>query len=466
MKKNLKNYIDKRFDYGFDFNEIADSIPSVKKKPIYRKPVFIGAVSLTLIGGITLGVCLPSLLKKDGKTPTVLTDIRLNEVVRPYNSEPVSLSDEYLTSIGDFTSDFFAQLNSERNRIFSPLSIMTCYSMLLEGCAGDSKTQLSAALHIDDLDKFREETKKMLENTSLNAETSVLEIAQSIWADSGFSDLIWPSYLDCLSENYYAEGYRAKLNSDEAKETLADWINEKTRNFLDVEAKDFKDYGGVVWLLNTIYLKSSWASSFNESADVKGTFTNLDKSLNEEITFMSKIEEGLYYSDAELTLASLNLSDGLKVNFLLPNRETDASAILNGEKYLDLLLNQHTLAKTFGSLNIRLPQFKMMQSIGLVDIMKNLGATDIFDESKANLGNLADLSRTEGNLYVSKSKHEAGIEFTHTGVEAAAYTIIDCPTSSAPSQSKSIEFYLDRPFLFTVTDRIGIPLFVGSVSEL
>lgn len=181
---------------------------------------------------------------------------------------------------------------------------------------------------------------------------------------------------------------------------------------------------------------------------------------------MSKIEEGLYYSDAELTLASLDLSDGLKVNFLLPNRETDASAILNGEKYLDLLLNQHTLAKTFGSLNIRLPQFKMMQSIGLVDIMKNLGATDIFDESKANLGNLADLSRTEGNLYVSKSKHEAGIEFTHTGVEAAAYTIIEVTDESAAPSADSIEFYLDRPFLFTVTDRIGIPLFVGSVSEL
>lgn len=464
MKNELKKKIDERFDYGFDFDETAGTIPLQKRKPFYRKPVWIAALSLIVVGGISLGVGLPLALKKEEKP--ISTEIRLNQVVRPFNTARVELEESYLFAVKRFTSDFYAQLNRTDSLVFSPLSIMTCYSMLLEGCAGESERQLSEALHIADLESFREETRKMLENTSLNTGYSLLEIAQSYWIDTSFSASVRPSYLDCLSENYYAEAYQGNLSSDAMKASLADWINEKTRDFLDVKAEDFKKYGGVLWLLNTVYLKSAWAEGFDEEDDVSGTFENLDQSKTEEVIYMDKTVRAEYYSDETITLASLPLTDGLKVHFLLPNRGVSASDVLGDRQSVDLLLNQQNLSKTYDGVHFRLPQVKVRSSIDLAEVWEQLGVVDIFDPNNADFGKMVDLKRSSDNFYVTQSKHEAGIEFTHSGIEAAAYTIIEEGSTSTEPIDRAIEFFMDRPFLYTITDPSGVPLFFGNVSQM
>ena len=53
-------------------------------------------------------------------------------------------------------------------------------------------------------------------------------------------------------------------------------------------------------------------------------------------------------------------------------------------------------------------------------------------------------------------------ERNEEGVTAAAYTEMRLAGAAAPPDDE-IDFVLDRPFLFVITGRDGLPLFVGTV---
>lgn len=55
---------------------------------------------------------------------------------------------------------------------------------------------------------------------------------------------------------------------------------------------------------------------------------------------------------------------------------------------------------------IAIPKFKLEQSLNLNDALKNLGATDMFDESAADFSNI----NGKKDLYVSGVVHKAFIE--------------------------------------------------------
>lgn len=95
-----------------------------------------------------------------------------------------------------------------------------------------------------------------------------------------------------------------------------------------------------------------------------------------------------------------------------------------------------------------------------------MGVNYAFDPDLANLTDIANLNANE-NLYVTKAKHEAGIEIKNEGLEAAAYTIgaADATTAVEPPL-KEIPFIVDHPFAFSVTNRDNIPLFTGVVTNL
>ena len=50
-------------------------------------------------------------------------------------------------------------------------------------------------------------------------------------------------------------------------------------------------------------------------------------------------------------------------------------------------------------------------------------------------------------------------------MEAAAYTIIDAAAGAAAPPDDTVEFTVDRPFVFAITGPAGLPLFVGVVNN-
>ena len=393
---------------------------------------------------------------------------RLNNPNKAFNNKHQSLNEEYVSSVKEFALDFYSVVADDKNAIFSPLSIATCYSMLYEGALENSKAELEKMLHYSGNFNHLEEIKKMLLNNALEDKESelYLDLNQSMWIDNSFKDRISKSYVEKLEDYYFAEAYKGWLESDEMHGYLADYINEKTRGFLNVKKEVFKDYAGILWLLNTIYLKTQWSKQFDDGLNKKDNFQNIDGS-KKEVTFMNKTEEASYFKTENYMISSIPLKGNMNFTVLLPNEGTDYQKVLTDKSAVSAMIEYYNTRNHIGAeISYKVPQFKVQTSYELNEVLPNLGVVEIFDDDRANLTGLADIPG-KGNMYVERSKHEAGIEVGNEGLEAAAYTIIEVDEkSAAPSQSEKIKFVLDHPFSYVITSRDGLPLFMGTVNNL
>ena len=87
-----------------------------------------------------------------------------------------------------------------------------------------------------------------------------------------------------------------------------------------------------------------------------------------------------------------------------------------------------------------------------------MGITDIFDENKADFSPLT----SKDTLFITDVIQNINFKIDEEGVSASGYTRPDM-TGGVEPVSDEIDFILNRPFLFVITNRNKIPLFIGSV---
>ena len=395
----------------------------------------------------------------------------LNNPEKEFNqTETTKSGANYVSSLQSLGKDLYHKVFDGDNKVFSPISIATCFSMLLEGAKEESKAELEAFLHYNDSFNHLNEIQNMLLRNSINDEKNetYLDICQSFWADDSFKNDLKKNYVDKLTDYYYAEAFSGKLDSDQMHAALADYINDKTHNFLNVKKDDFADYAGVLWLLNTIYLKSQWQDPFNEMSNKKDAFINLSGG-EKEVTYMNDTHRSAYLKKDDYVISSLFLKQGLRFNILLPNKGSNYSSILDSEQAINDLYSYVPYSSSnsvSAEIHYQIPQFKIQKSIDLKELLQSMGLSYIFDPELANLRDIAELKSNE-NLFVSKAKHEAGIEVKNEGLEAAAYTIIEVEqATSIQNPPVPIDFIVDHPFAYSVVNQDNIPLFTGVVTTL
>lgn len=383
-----------------------------------------------------------------------------NNPRKTYNNQISAIDVNYVSSVQSFSSDFLNALQKENNNLFSPVSIATCFSMLLDGTANNSKLELEHMLHYDDSFDHLEAIKNMLLNSAIKeGEEAYLDIAQSLWIDNSFKEGIDADYVSKMTDYYFAELFHGDLKSSEMHKALANYINDKTNNFLKLTEKDFEDMEGILWLLNTIYTKAEWVKEFPENNNHEGTFYNLDKSQS-KATYMNRTaENALYYETDNYYVSSLPLKHSLNFNILLPKTGSDYQKVLNDKEALNYMYNFKNLRiGNYSEIIYNVPKFEDRRKYDLTNIMPTLGVNDIFSSD------LADLSAMgAAGCYVGKAIHEAGIKVDNKGVEAAAYTIIEVDKSSV---GNNVVLSLNHPFAYSICDSNGLPLFVGVINKL
>ena len=400
----------------------------------------------------------------------VFVDHRLNEPNKSFNSAHQTLNEEYVSSLKAFSQDFYKAINSADNAVFSPLSIATCYSMLYDGALEETKAELKAMLHYNDNFNHYEEIQKMLLNTAINDEDNgtYLDLAQSLWIHNKFIDRINQDYFKKMQDYYFAEAYQGVLESEEMHKMLADYINAKTNDFLHVDKDTFKDYEGILWLLNTIYLKAKWVEAFPKENDRTKKFNNIDGTGNTKVDFMNNTFYSSYYKTDNYMISSLPYYHGLTMTILLPNEGVDYAKVLNDESAISAMVEYYNTRNHMpATISYSIPKFKVQKSYELDEVLPNLGVELCFDDEKANLFGLVQDGAAKGNLYVERSKHEAGIEVNNDGTEAAAYTIIEVDEKAvAGPEPGEVKFVCDHPFAYIINTSDGLPLFMGTVNAL
>lgn len=361
----------------------------------------------------------------------------------------------------NFELSFLQLEDKQENMIYSPLSIKYALKMLQEGASDNTYTQIEEIVGNSNLPTYRN-----IENT--------LSLANGIFIRDTYYQYVKDNYKDILVNKYNAE---IRQDEFQSAKNANEWIEEKTfgkiENMLNDDIVTNPDLQ--MLLINALAIDMEWKNQFDEN-DTNGRKFYLADGTEMIATMMSRessSDDISYYMGDDITAITIDLKEyeetQLEFMALMPNT--------NLEQYVDSLTMDNieeitqklnSASNTKAGVKINIPKFEFDYDLNLKDDLIKLGITDAFNGNLANFSNMADLERTQKNLYVSDALHKANIEFSEEGVKAAAVTVLGMMdvTSIGVEKEIPIEINIDNPFVFLIRDKNTNEIwFVGTVYE-
>ena len=346
--------------------------------------------------------------------------------------------------------------SQQKNPVFSPVNIYMALAMMAETTAGESRQQILDLLKVDSIEALRTQAGYVWTAHYNNDTLSTSILGSSLWLheDIAYNE----ATVDTLAKHYYASVFRGKLGTEKMNTALQSWLNEQTGGLLQEQAQNTKlAPNSTLALATTVLYQVQWLDEFRAEANTQGTFHGDSDSTE---TFMNRqLSYGPYYWSDSFGAVHLPLEDGSRMWLLLPDEgQTPESILENGEvsRFFSSEKNEKTVI-----VNLSLPKFDVCFETDLVKKLRSLGVTAVFQPETADFSPI--LPQEDGG-YVDQVKHATRVSIDEKGVTAAAFTVIDRCGAAMPPKDE-IDFILDRPFLFYIESRDGLPLFTGVVHE-
>jgi serpin B len=284
--------------------------------------------------------------------------------------------------------------------------------------------------------------------TSMDRTVS-LDLANAVWFSNLFS--VRKAFVSTI-ENYYNGKAQALNFADPGSVQIINaWVegktNHKIKNLLGNISKD-----EIMFLINAIYFKGTWSQKFDPSQTSTRPFTGEDNAVQQ--VPMMKLSQG--------TLTVFHNTLFTLVDIPYGNRQFSMTIFLPmpGKKIADIVpdLSADSLASWLSmadslTTDLRMPKFKLGWKSDLKENLKHLGmATEGFP----------NLIEERAPLEITKVIHQATIEVTEEGSEAAAATSVGIGVTSVPFPSNLIE--INKPFIYCIREKHSKTiLFIGQL---
>ncbi len=457
---------------------IADAA-SAKKK---RRPLWIGAAAAVLaivilfnLGGRPMAIQATAISL--ASSPRVMSPPNHDDYAstedwsadrKVYQSQQDAIDIVLTDAMPDLTT-FFQQASREvlsgaetQNALWSPLNGYIALAMLAETTGGETRQQILDLLCTSDLDTLRTRVEAVWERTYRNDGKEISTLANSLWLDQDLS--YNQETMDLLSHYHYASVYQGDFGSRETNQAIQAWLNNSTGGRLRDPISSIQlSPETVLALASTVYFQSKWGglTAFSPANNTGGTFHSPTGDVR--CTFMNKkLEQMNYYWGDSYGAVFQNLRYGAKMWLFLPDEGKTPADILSGSQYLDMIANTAAYEETnskYMKVNLSLPKFDITASSDLKAALTNLGVTNVFDLETA------DFTAITGDtpVYLTAVNQSTRITVDEEGVTAASYFEMPGAGAAMPPE-EIIDFILDRPFLFVIADRSGLPLFTGIVN--
>ena len=368
----------------------------------------------------------------------------------------------YADSLQAFFKDSMAVFLSSpkgENTVYSPVNVYMALAMLAEVTGGSSRQQILQLLDAQDMESLRTQAQQVWNANYRDDSASRSLLANSLWLDSSLEYREDP--LAVLAGSYYASVYRGKLGSGEMDQALQDWLNQQTQGLLEEQSRNVRMAPmTALSLASTICYQVKWRNEFHEENNEEMTFHGANGDVS--ATFMKRtLSYGPYYWGECFSAVGLGLEDGGTMWLILPDPEVTLQALLEDGTALDFATGGHRqwADQAQVKVNLSLPKFDVVSDTDLSQGLKSLGVTDIFEESAADFSPI--LPGVTATL--STASHAARVAIDEEGITAAAYTVM-MTAGAAPPPEDEVDFILDRPFLFVITNQDDTPLFAGVVN--
>ena len=369
----------------------------------------------------------------------------------------VEISDDML-----FADKLNAQMPTDKNYMFSPMSIKMALALAANGASGETQTEILNALGITNLDEFNALSKDLIARYS-QTEILNLNIANSIWINKDETSQNFSSSFKSLATEYYDADVKSVKASNAVKEVNA-WVSDKTNDKIP-EIINEADFWAM--LVNAIYFKGAWLDEFNVNGTKPDQFNNADGT-KITVDFMNKTDWMPYAETKSVQILEMPYKNRLdKISedgeYLGSERYDDldvsmylimADGDINPEAELSAAINDEAFESTY--IRMAMPKFKIEYSTKLNDMLMNMGITTAFSSASADFTKMFD----NGNMWFTDTIHKTFINVDEKGTEAAAVTAIGMAGSAMPPEP--IELKFNKPFYFAIRDNTsGETLFMG-----
>ena len=367
----------------------------------------------------------------------------------------------YADSLTDFFLESTRQfLDPAKNSAFSPVNVYMALAMLAETTDGNSRQQILDAFGLSSIQQLRTQVQYLWKSHYCDDGVTTLLLGNSLWLDEAFS--FHSETLQQLADLYYASSFWGDLGTAEMDQQLQSWLNANTGGLLQEQAENIKlDPSTIFALASTVYFAADWDAEFNpaNTKDMVFHCENYDLMT----PFMNQsIHYGTYYRGSNFGAIALGLNGNNDMWLILPDEGHTVAEILQSDEYLLLTTAPYRWEnqKTY-TIHLSLPKFDVASETDLAQGLQNMGITDVFRPTISDFTPLTDTPA----LYVGSASHAARVVIDEEGCLAAAFTVIATYATGAFTPPPEMDFVLDRPFLFVISSRDNLPLFVGTVVQ-
>ncbi len=356
----------------------------------------------------------------------------------------------FVNAVTDFSEALFRRCAEDgKNLILSPLSLTYALTMTANGAYGETLDEFNAlngGIPLADMNEYLFWNAVTLAST----QNSTVQIANSLWTDTGFP--VNPQFRWVAQKYYNADAFSKDFADPATADAINQWVSERTDGMIS-KVLNAPPADLVMILINTVLFDGKWKTPYLDTALRKDTFRNADGT-ESDVTLMYSFESTYFTGDGYAGFTK-EYADGYRFLALLPDEGTDVYTLAANLDWSDAI--DRALNGSLSSADCFLPKFEAEWDMGLNDILKDMGLVKAF--GGGDLSGLAEDGRT--GLYISNVKQKAKISVNETGTKAAAYTQVDMAECVYP------RLCLDRPFVYAILDgKTGIPLFMGITATM
>ncbi len=373
----------------------------------------------------------------------------------PYAEE---IPDAYF---GDTIKTFLSGHEGE-NIAFSPVNAYMALAMVAETADGNSRQQILDVLGADNIEQLRNSANGLWKSCYQNSALNQTLLANSMWLNNRVS--CNTEVLQPLVDYYYASAFAGEMGSDEYNKLLQEWLNENTGGLLQNEAENVRfDAATVFGLASTVYYKAQWYDEFRKEENTEGIFTKTNGD-EQQTEFMNFSREMYSYCDGDgYTATYLHIEDGDRMWLILPDEGTTPEQLVENGAVYDFLYGGVKDSPIDCEINFSMPKFDISSQCDLIEGMKKLGVTDIFD---AEASDFSPLFENSDGICIGKADNAVRVAVDEEGVLAASFVVLEYTGAMMIPDAPVIDFKLDRPFIFVIENSDDMVLFCGVVNDL
>jgi len=353
------------------------------------------------------------------------------------------------------------------NACLSPYSIQSALAMTYAGAAGETKSQMAAALGFP-ADAAALAGSFAALDAAIQASSSdemAVHTANRLFGARGFQ--FREAFLEICKTKFGAPLDELDFKKDPGAATRAinKWVEQQTRDRIANLVPDGAlTRDTTLVLANALYLKMPWQESFRPAGDLPFQIADAQPVPVPAIRQTARFG---YDKHGGFTIVSVPFK-GSSFLFCLFLPESDKgdkgdAAPPKAANYL------HAANLPQRKVSLTLPKFRLEPpTIALGQILQSLGMTTAFDIPPGSADFDAMAPRLPDDyLYISEVFHKTFFDLDENGVEAAAATAVVMMRATAfIPEEEPVKVFADRPFYFAVLHPLtGACLFAGRLTD-